>query len=360
MCAGGSLEKIWNRRLQSYPFYPLVELTERGLMFGAGTSLARLRRDESGAAVLDVECDRERILALLAVVYGRPLFFDALRHIEGAVKEWRRGDKALANIRLAYARFPRLERREEARPLFIAAALLKAGVSPRSLMKQYGFDPLILDFDKYVPSQPRVPPGSGRQSGRWTSDGAATAANDQSRSEAHSTIHLVAEDLEQKKEEDQKALPEAERRALRAPPRKEDVEEGHGIRLQTPLVDESVGTFGREIAGEASEFATAKGAFSINDWAGYPSSLPKPTGPFRVLEGEEYNAARAAANKANRALRESDPDAYAGKQLHEMHPVKFGGSPTDPGNKIALSPQDHFGATTWWDRLLRYMHWDRR
>lgn len=61
----------------------------------------------------------------------------------------------------------------------------------------------------------------------------------------------------------------------------------------------------------------------------------------------------AAANSANRALREADPAGYAGKEIHEIHPVKFGGNPTDPANKIALRPAQHASATTWWARLKR-------
>jgi hypothetical protein len=41
------------------------------------------------------------------------------------------------------------------------------------------------------------------------------------------------------------------------------------------------------------------GEFFIDDWTGYPEDLPKPDGPFRILEGEEYNKARDIANKTN-------------------------------------------------------------
>lgn len=95
------------------------------------------------------------------------------------------------------------------------------------------------------------------------------------------------------------------------------------------------------------------GEFSVVDWTGYPGSLPKPSGPFRLLTGAEYDAARNAANKANAALRRSDPAKYAGKQIHEIHPVKFGGSPTDPANKVALTPQEHARYTAFWNRLVR-------
>lgn len=73
-----------------------------------------------------------------------------------------------------------------------------------------------------------------------------------------------------------------------------------------------------------SEVVVAEGSFSIANWSSYPANLPKPTGPFRLLEGSEYNAARAAANNANRAIHQADP-SLRGLQLHEIQPVKFGG-----------------------------------
>ncbi len=102
-------------------------------------------------------------------------------------------------------------------------------------------------------------------------------------------------------------------------------------------------------ANQASKLP--EGSFSISDWNGYPQGLPKPEGPFRLVEGGEYDAARDAANQANRAIHEADP-TLAGKQIHEIQPVKFGGSPTSPGNKVALTPQQHAPATTWWNRLM--------
>ena len=98
--------------------------------------------------------------------------------------------------------------------------------------------------------------------------------------------------------------------------------------------------------------AAPEGSFSIVDWSGYPANLPKPTGPFRLLEGAEYDAARAAANQANRVIHGAD-SALDGLQVHEIQPVKFGGSPTDPLSKIALTPQQHATVTTWWNQLQR-------
>jgi hypothetical protein len=93
--------------------------------------------------------------------------------------------------------------------------------------------------------------------------------------------------------------------------------------------------FARSVAAKTGA-ALPEGSFSIANWSGYPANLPKPTGPFRLLEGAEYDAARAAANQANRAMHQADP-ALRGLQLHEIQPVKFGGSSTDPLNKIPLT-----------------------
>lgn len=95
------------------------------------------------------------------------------------------------------------------------------------------------------------------------------------------------------------------------------------------------------------------GRFSIRSWDGYPSWAVWPTGPFRLISGAEYDEARRAANTANAALRKANPDMYSGKQIHEIHPVKFGGSPTDPANKVALTPAEHAQLTNFWNQLMR-------
>jgi hypothetical protein len=53
--------------------------------------------------------------------------------------------------------------------------LIGSGVAPAALMKAQGFDPALLKFNS---EQPRVPAGSGRESGRWTSNGAASSEGD--------------------------------------------------------------------------------------------------------------------------------------------------------------------------------------
>ncbi len=103
--------------------------------------------------------------------------------------------------------------------------------------------------------------------------------------------------------------------------------------------------------GKSGSNTVKTGEFFIDDWNGYPDA-PKPDGPFRILEGTEYTDSRNLANKTNANIHRNRPD-LKGTQIHEMHPVKFGGSPTDIDNKIALSPKEHAKYTAFWNKVLR-------
>jgi len=105
----------------------------------------------------------------------------------------------------------------------------------------------------------------------------------------------------------------------------------------------------------AAPSATA-GSFSISSWRGYPSRVPRPSGPFRLLEGEELAQARQLADRTNQSLRrqlaKDFPNLFKNAEIHEIHPVKFGGSPTDLSNKVLLPRGVHqTEVTPWWRRL---------
>ncbi|MGD0634407.1 MAG: ribonuclease domain-containing protein [Beijerinckiaceae bacterium] len=140
-----------------------IMIGEKGLVFGKGSCLARMSGD---GRRLDLEADEERLLVLLSVTYDKAISRDMLRPLEAAAKHWERGDKALANLRLVFANLPPLAHPHDAYRLSLAESLLDQGMTPRGLMKELGLDPAALGPHKYNPGQPRVPAGSGRESGR--------------------------------------------------------------------------------------------------------------------------------------------------------------------------------------------------
>lgn len=97
------------------------------------------------------------------------------------------------------------------------------------------------------------------------------------------------------------------------------------------------------------------GSFSVSDWTRYPSDVPRPPDgtTYRLLTGSEYEEARRLANNANAKLRR-DGIVPEGHEIHEIIPVKYGGSPTDPANKVYLPRGVHRSEVTpWWNRLQR-------
>jgi len=92
-----------------------------------------------------------------------------------------------------------------------------------------------------------------------------------------------------------------------------------------------------------------KGYFSIRNWKGYPKG-PKPKGPFRIIKGGKYNKSRNFANRVNARIHRKNPK-LKGKHIHEIHPVKFGGSPVKKKNKIVLTPKKHWKYNAFWRKL---------
>ena len=99
-----------------------------------------------------------------------------------------------------------------------------------------------------------------------------------------------------------------------------------------------------------------KGTFIIKDWSDYPDDyvpVPDQNKVWTFLEGDEYNSARDSANIFNRNMRAADPYyANNGLEIHEIEPVKMGGSPTDINNKTSIQSQVHRRyVTPWWNKI---------
>ena len=149
-------------------------------MLDADTILVRMGETRSGAKALAVEADRERLLSLLVVSYWDQVPPSIVKNIKNASEQWRRGEKVLAHIHLAFTGLPRLESANDAYRLYLAGALLDDGLPPREMLAELGLHRAMRQLDKFDPDQPRVPAGSGRESGQLTKDGslAPTSADE--------------------------------------------------------------------------------------------------------------------------------------------------------------------------------------
>jgi len=170
-----TLRAEWSARGTKARVRASPEFDGGALTLGAGTQLG----DASDAA-RDAAAEGERAVALVSVAVGRPLDASASMHVRRALAKAREGDAPLALTHLALAGAGRLTQpRDDARRLFIADGLMKAGVPPRTIIEALGAPPATTELDRaYNPNQPRVPAGNGRPSGQWTSGDWANAAED--------------------------------------------------------------------------------------------------------------------------------------------------------------------------------------
>ncbi len=91
-------------------------------------------------------------------------------------------------------------------------------------------------------------------------------------------------------------------------------------------------------------------------WADFPAGVPRPSGPINLIDGAAYDAALAAANKINGTLSRGFGLGPAKYDVHEIVPVKFGGSPTDLANKVGLPRSIHRSEVSpWFNRLQRLL-----
>jgi Deoxyribonuclease NucA/NucB len=187
------LQREWLARTRSQPFHHYPYICDDGLLLGAATQIAKMARDSEGRPRLQIEGNEERILALLSLAYGKAISTRAVKFIKRASKQWNKGEKAIAHFELAFARLPRFEAREDAFRLFCVDGLFKIGVSPQWLMRYHGLETVEIDLLKYSPDQPRVPVGSGRESGRWTSGGGGNGTQPPSRTSVPSSNEVMSD-----------------------------------------------------------------------------------------------------------------------------------------------------------------------
>ena len=110
---------------------------------------------------------------------------------------------------------------------------------------------------------------------------------------------------------------------------------------------------GRKTSNRIEIISKEKGTFRIKDWSDYPDEyirVPDKNKIWTYLQGKDYINARNGANSVNKSIRSKDSYYTLNRlEIHEVEPVKFGGSPTDLNNKAAIQSQAHRKyVTPWW------------
>ena len=170
------LSKAWRSRRESTVIEPVMRFSDEGLVLGAGTVVA-----PSGGSSRDILIDHRepRLHALMAAAHLRRPTMGALAHLRKAADRWCEGQDGLAAMHLTLSRLDRLERPEaDAHRLFLADGLVKSGIGADAIIGAIeAGGPAFELLQKYDANQPRVPAGSGRTSGEWTSGGGGSAGN---------------------------------------------------------------------------------------------------------------------------------------------------------------------------------------
>ncbi|HUC69820.1 MAG TPA: hypothetical protein VMS01_01385, partial [Stellaceae bacterium] len=178
----GSIEILraeWSKSARLRPMHRVMTITEDGLMLGAGTVLTKMDRaaEPTTGLVLGAAAE-ERLLALLAAGYGRPVEGRVLGNIRRASQYWRDGQWHLAAIELALTGLPPLADEPGASyRLYLADRLIDSGFAPRKVAKALGVGLALPDTARagFNPNQPRVPAGNP-DGGQWDNGNGVTAA----------------------------------------------------------------------------------------------------------------------------------------------------------------------------------------
>ncbi|MGH6852610.1 MAG: hypothetical protein ACREDJ_05300, partial [Methylocella sp.] len=160
------LDRRWRDEGLGRPLLRALTFSQAGLALGRGTLLAQFEKKRL-ARHLALDGNEARVLSLLTAAYGKPVAGGVVEKIRRAGEYWCAGEKALAQIHLAFIGLPRIDEMGAYR-LFLAGVALEKGLEPRDLMQTLGFPRAARDLHKYWEDQPRLPAGSGRESGEWT------------------------------------------------------------------------------------------------------------------------------------------------------------------------------------------------
>jgi len=178
------LIKAWQTDGRRRSVHRQPELTEDGLVLGAGIVIAKAGRDVANGPVLNIDGQESRILALLSAAYNRPMAKPVLDSLRLASRNWNKGDLALAQIVLAQAGLGCLSVEDEdaVLRLFVVDQLMKSGKPAGEILEDFDLLPKGVrswQWQKWAKENPnRIPAGCPEGGQYCSADGAGAASLD--------------------------------------------------------------------------------------------------------------------------------------------------------------------------------------
>jgi hypothetical protein len=109
--------------------------------------------------------------------------------------------------------------------------------------------------------------------------------------------------------------------------------------------------FGSNGGGEAFGFDTRQDPLEIIQIPFIPMDFQYATPPLGK-SFQEFLHALAEVDDDDGSLPQIEMSAV-GKEVHEIHPIVFGGSPTDDKNKVLVTSEEHAELCVFWNRMYR-------
>jgi hypothetical protein len=122
-----AFERDWHDR--RVPLHREMTFTQAGLALGRGTILAEFEKKGRAAGSLALDSEEARLHSLLTAAYRKPLAGGVIKKIRRAGAFWRAGEKALAQIHLAFLGLPKIDEADAYR-LFLGGRPSKKAAAP--------------------------------------------------------------------------------------------------------------------------------------------------------------------------------------------------------------------------------------
>ncbi|MGH6799924.1 MAG: hypothetical protein ACRECZ_00670 [Methylocella sp.] len=103
------LDRHWRDEGLKRPLHRAMTFSQAGLVLGRGTLLAEFENERLAARGLVLDGNEARVISLLIAAHGEPVAEGVIEKIRRAGEFWCAGEKALAQLHLAFTGLPKID-----------------------------------------------------------------------------------------------------------------------------------------------------------------------------------------------------------------------------------------------------------